>query len=382
MLVPRTMWCKGSNQDHTRKMNNESWKAAFRRRARESQQDTNFGGIGVKSNIREWKLSVLFCASAAILLASLTYAATNPTRHLAAGEKVKVTGSILSRDGELLRVRDKKSGQVVVVNITDNTRIERKKHRVLFPRHTDMDVTAMVPGLTIETEGAGNSKGQLDADKISFTPDTFAVEVAQEHQVLANKAAAQNAQSTADQGVAAASLAKSSAAQAQDSADAASVDAQAAGNLAIADAAAFTMVNQRVSDLDHYKNEFEVDVFFARDSAVLDKTAKRDLANLADIAKSLDGYMIEIAGYASNTLSKERDQKLSEERAAAVAQYFREVKDIPMRRILVPVGYGTTHPVVSNKDPHGRELNRRVDLKVLVNDSLAQGLEVATSSLS
>ncbi|PYX03185.1 MAG: hypothetical protein DMG86_04510, partial [Acidobacteria bacterium] len=104
----------------------------FRRRARESQQDTDFGGIGVKSNIREWKLSVLFCASAAILLASLTYAATNPTRHLAAGEKVKVTGAILSRDGELLRVRDKKSGQVVVVNITDNTRIERKKHRVVF----------------------------------------------------------------------------------------------------------------------------------------------------------------------------------------------------------------------------------------------------------
>src|SRR5437588_8443091 len=157
-------------------MNNESWKAAFRRRARESQQDTNFGGIGVKSNIREWKLSVLFCASAAILLASLTYAATNPTRHLAAGDKAKVAGPILSRDGELVRVRDKKSGEVVVVNITENTRIERKKHRVVFPRHTDMDA-AMVPGLTIEADGVGNSKGQLDADKISFTPDTFAVEV-------------------------------------------------------------------------------------------------------------------------------------------------------------------------------------------------------------
>ena len=204
----------------------------------------------MKSNIREWKLSVLFCASAAILLASLTYAATNPTRQLAVGDKAKVAGPILSRDGELVRVRDKKSGEVVVVNITENTRIERKKHRVVFPRHTDMDVTAMVPGLTIEAEGVGNSKGQLDADKISFTPDAFAVEVAQEQQVLANKAAAQNAQSTADQGVAAASLAQSSAAQAQDSADAASVDAQAAGNLAIADAAAVATVNQRVSDLD------------------------------------------------------------------------------------------------------------------------------------
>jgi len=46
-----------------------------------------------------------------------------------------------------------------------------------------MDVTAMVPGLTIEADGVGNSKGQLDADKISFTPDAFAVEVAQEQQV-------------------------------------------------------------------------------------------------------------------------------------------------------------------------------------------------------
>ena len=134
----------------------------------------------MKFNIRGWKLNALLCTSAAILLASLTYAATtNQTRQLAAGDKAKVVGSILSRDGDLIRVRDQKSNEVVVVNITDNTRIERKEHRVVFPRHTDMDVTAMLPGLTIEAEGVGNSNGQLDADKISFTPDTFAVEVAQ-----------------------------------------------------------------------------------------------------------------------------------------------------------------------------------------------------------
>jgi outer membrane protein OmpA-like peptidoglycan-associated protein len=328
----------------------------------------------VKFNIRKWKLNVLFCASAAILLAGVTYAAANKTRQVAAGDKAKVTGSILSRDGDLVRVRDKKSSEVVVVNITDNTKMERKKHSVLFPRHTDMDVTAMVPGLTIEAEGVGNSKGQLDADRISFTPDEFAVEVAQQQQIVANKAAAQNAQSAADQGIAAASQAQSSAGQAQASAGQASLQAQTAGALGIADAAAIAKVNQRVSDLDDYKNEFEVDVFFAWDSAVLDDTAKRDLANLADIAKSLDGYMIEIAGYTSNTLSKEADQTLSEERAAVVTQYFREVKDIPMRRILVPVGYGATHPAVSNKDPKLRELNRRVDVKVLVNKSLRQGL--------
>jgi outer membrane protein OmpA-like peptidoglycan-associated protein len=324
----------------------------------------------LKFNIGKWKLNVLFCASAAILLAGITYAAANKTRQFAAGDKAKVAGSILSRNGDLVRVRDKKSGEVVVVNLTDNTRIEGKKHGVLFPRHSDMDVTAMVPGLTIEAEGVGNAKGQLDADRISFTPDEFAVEVAQEQQIAANKAAARNAQSVADQGKAAAGQAQSSAALAQDSANQASLQAEAAGALGSADAAALAMVNQRVSDLDDYKNEFEVDVFFARDSAVLDETAKKDLDNLADIAKSLDGYLIEIAGYASNTLGAEVDQKLSEERAAAVARYFREVKDIPMRRILVPVGYGSTHPAVSNKDPKLRELNRRVDVKVLVNKSL------------
>jgi outer membrane protein OmpA-like peptidoglycan-associated protein len=45
-----------------------------------------------------------------------------------------------------------------------------------------------------------------------------------------------------------------------------------------------------------------------------------------------------------------------------------------MRRILVPVGYGSTHPATENTDSHGRELNRRVDVKVLVNKTLGQGL--------
>jgi hypothetical protein len=173
----------------------------------------------VKLNIRRWKLHVLCCASAAILLAGPTPAATRNIRLLAAGDKAKVTGSILSRDGDLVRVLDKKSGEQVVVNITDSTKIERKKGGIPFFGHTDMDVTALVPGLIIDAEGMGNSKGQLGASKISFTPDEFAIEVAPERQLLATKTTAENARSAAAQGVAAASQAES-AAQAQDKSDA------------------------------------------------------------------------------------------------------------------------------------------------------------------
>jgi outer membrane protein OmpA-like peptidoglycan-associated protein len=322
----------------------------------------------------------LFCASSVLLLAALGVAVEHRARQLAAGEKTKVTGAILSRDGDLIRVLDKKSGEVVVVTVNDDTKVERKQHRFLFLRSTDMDVTAMVPGLTIQAEGLGNSKGQLDASTIVFTPDAFAVEVAQEQQVLANKATAQDAQSTADRGFADSNSARVLAAQAHDSADQARLDAQAAGDLATVDAAATAMLKRRVSELDDYKNEFEVDVFFSKDSAVLDKAAIIDLANLADIAKSLSGYMIEITGYSSNSFTAEADRKISEERAAAVARYFREVKKIPMRRILVPVGYGSKEPVASNRDPHGRDLNRHVDIKVLVNKSLQQGPAVINVS--
>jgi hypothetical protein len=65
--------------------------------------------------------------------------------------------------------------------------------------------------------------------------------------------------------------------------------------------------------------------------------------------------LIEISGYASNVLGSKTDQKLSEERAAAVARYFYEVQNIPMRRILIPVGYGSTHPLASNANAEGRE---------------------------
>jgi outer membrane protein OmpA-like peptidoglycan-associated protein len=330
----------------------------------------------VKSKNRNWMLMLFAYAFALILPANHAVAATGANvRQLSQGEGARISGSILSRDGDLIRVHDKKSGEVVVVRIDDSTKVERTKYKFPFYRHIDMDVTALLPGLRIEAEGVGDSAGQLDAHKISFSPDDFAIEVAEEQQVASNMAAAQNSQARADQAAKEASQAQTSADRAQNSADQASKAAQTAGALSLADAAAVAGVNQRVSDLDDYKNKFEVDVFFPEGSTVLGETAKRDLANLADIAKSLNGYMIEISGYAAHyKFSTAEDQKLSEERAAAVARYFLEVKNIPMRRVLVPVGYGATHPVASNQNAQGRDLNRHVDIKVLVNTSVRQGM--------
>jgi outer membrane protein OmpA-like peptidoglycan-associated protein len=85
---------------------------------------------------------------------------------------------------------------------------------------------------------------------------------------------------------------------------------------------------------------------------------------------SLDGYMIEISGYTSASGPGDLNQKLSEARATAVTRYLQEVKDVPIQHILAPVGYGSTHPDAPNTDIHGRALNRRVEVKILVHGDL------------
>ena len=44
-----------------------------------------------------------------------------------------------------------------------------------------------------------------------------------------------------------------------------------------------------------------------------------------------------------------------------------------MRRILVPAGYGASHPAASNQDAEGRDVNQRADVKVLVNKGIEEG---------
>ena len=326
-------------------------------------------GVAVKSSRAKltmvWEQRV--CAT---LLAGITFVSVASAQQITAGEKCKVKGKIVARYGARVEVQAAKTGSLAMVLITDDTKILRTKSKVVFRRHEDMDVTAMVPGLTIDAEGVGNGSGQLEASRITFSPDEFAIQVAQKQQIIANNSASTQTQSTANQGVAAASAAQSSADQAQTAANQAGSTAQVAGTLALMDAVSAEMLNQRVSDLDDYLTVAEAVIFYAPGKFILDDAAKADLDKLAALALSTNGYLIEIAGYASRTGTAAINQQLSEDRAATVAQYLRSEGNIPLRRIVVPAGYGSTHPDAPNDDPHGRALDQRVDVKLIVNKDL------------
>src|SRR5690348_6581915 len=67
-----------------------------------------------------------------------------------AGEKVKTSGLITGRSGEDLMVKTSDMGNITVV-LTDDTKIEQPKG-LLKVRKSQMAVTALVPGLSVEVE--------------------------------------------------------------------------------------------------------------------------------------------------------------------------------------------------------------------------------------
>ncbi len=50
---------------------------------------------------------------------------------------------------------------------------------------------------------------------------------------------------------------------------------------------------------------------------------------------------------------------------------------MPLRRIFAPAGLGTSHAAADNKSREGRQQNRRVEVRVLVNRGLNAGTTTA-----
>jgi len=70
---------------------------------------------------------------------------------------------------------------------------------------------------------------------------------------------------------------------------------------------------------------------------------------------------VEIEGHTDNSGSLEFNQKLSENRAKAIMEYFIKEGINPKR--LPAKGFGLSQPIDTNDSPEGRAKNRRVELQ-------------------
>lgn len=110
-------------------------------------------------------------------------------------------------------------------------------------------------------------------------------------------------------------------------------------------------------------------VTFAYDDATLDAAAKAVLDEAVEILKRHEALKVEVAGHTDSRGDAGYNQKLSERRAQAVYDYLVE-KGLDTARLIGPIGYGETRPLVPNErpdgsdDPEARSRNRRTELNI------------------
>lgn len=312
-----------------------------------------------------------FCLST-VMAAGLAFAVEPTAKTFAAGQQVKVQGVIVSRDGDMLKVRTS-DDSIGTVDLTTNTKIQLKKS---WARKTAMDATALVPGLQVEAQGKGNEKGDLVADRILFDPNSMRASRQIDTRVAPIEARTGSLEGRATTLEGRAGTLESRAGKLEDQER---DTQQQVGQVKVSAEQAnqgVSNVNERVSNLDNYTQTDKKTVYFKYGSAVLTDEDKQTLDQIAQEAQTQKAYIIEVAGFADPTGKASRNQELSEHRAQAVMTYLEEQGNIPIRRILTPAGLGTTHQVNDNRTAQDRQQNRRVDVTIYVNQGVVASGQV------
>jgi OOP family OmpA-OmpF porin len=286
----------------------------------------------------------------------------------ASGDETQTKGMVISRTGETLIVSGP-NGNVTVV-LTGDTRT--KDDRGLFGlAKEEMADTVLIPGLKVRVDGVPDSQGRVVAKTITVDGDDLeTAEMIQAglqptaEQVAANMRAIEshNKHIAANQRNIAANQ-RDIAANQQDI------------------AANRQQTEQNIKDIEENTNRFtalaeydvkgEATVKFDVASFKISEKDQEELKELAQTAKGLTGYIIEVTGYADSTGSATMNTELSERRAKAVITFLMQQGGVPVRHIVAPGAMGEYGATASNETKAGRAENRRVEVKILVNKGIA-----------
>ena len=280
----------------------------------------------------------------------------------AAVAQTQIEGVIDGRSGATMTVKTQ-DGTNVVVLLSDSTQVEEVEGGLKMRKKT-MGMTALIPGLPVQVKGSTNAQNQLAADSVKFKGSDLKTAQDMQASMAPIKAAeaAQAAQLAQEQAQLKQQQAALTAEQQQQAAD----EAKIAANKAAA-----AKANQRFSELGEYNTLGEVTVLFGNGKITIDPQYKTQLLELSKKAMTVEGYMIQVKGYASAVGSSAMNQKLSTERANNVTEFLEQQGHIPLTNILAPGAMGTSRQVAPDTTSEGQADNRRVVVKVLQNKGIA-----------
>lgn len=274
---------------------------------------------------------------------------------VAFAQSVKVQGIIKARNGDTMILQTSEAPNLPVL-LTDNTQVGQVQG-MFKARRKEMSMAALIPGLAVKVEGTYNDQNQLVAKSVSFKGNDL--EQAQKIDAGLHETRAQAQQNKEELEKHKAELQKQNVALQQQ-------QQQITANKAAIDAAV-----ARFGQLDDYYILDEVTVFFGNKKTNVDPSYRPQLIALAEKAKTVNGYVIEVKGYASSVGNVALNQQLSEDRADEVVNILIQEGHIPLTRMLAPGAMGESHQVGNDTTAEGQAQNRRVVVRLLQNKAIA-----------
>jgi OOP family OmpA-OmpF porin len=284
------------------------------------------------------------------------------TSRLAIAQETQIQGVIDGRSGATmsLKIVDSPDSTVLLTDSTDVGEVQG-----LFKARTkQMPMTALIPGLPVQVKGSYNAQNQLVADSVKFKGSDLktAMDAQAGLQPTEQKVAANAAQiQQTDQQVA----------QQQAALTAQQAQLTAEQQKIAANKAAIAADNKRFGELGQYNILGETTVYFGNGKITVDPQYQTKLVQLAQQAKGVTAYILQVQGYASAVGSAALNQRLSSERASAVTAILEQQGQIPLTNMLAPGAMGTSSQVESDKTAEGQAENRRVVVRILQNKGVS-----------
>jgi outer membrane protein OmpA-like peptidoglycan-associated protein len=269
-------------------------------------------------------------------------------------DSIKVEGLIKARNGNTMLVQTAGSTNVTVL-LNDDTAVSRPEG-ALKARSKEMPMTDLIPGLAVKIQGNYNEQHQLVATSVKFKSS----DLKRAQSIQAGLHESQQELKKQQEEL----KAHYEALQAQQAQLAEQKAKIAANKKSIEEAVA------RFGQLDDYYIFDEVTVYFGNGKIKVDPKYVSQLQALAEKARNIEGYMIEVTGHASSQGSAALNQQLSEDRAENVTNILLQQGHVPLTRMLAPGAMGESQ-AGNTKNAAGQAASRRVVVRVLQNKAIA-----------
>ena len=244
----------------------------------------------------------------------------------------------------------------IAIVLSENTTVRQTSGM----RMIKVDVASLIPGLRVDVEGTYQSAARLLADRITFTREDLKIARNIQAGLMLTNEAVLSTRVLVDTNQQQNNLRFN---QQQTTIDQQGQRIAANDEKIVATSGA---IESRIANLDNYTVVDTLTVYFRNGQYAMSSDFKSRLRDFAQKAKSVEGYVIQIEGYASAVGSEARNQSLSGQRAAAVAAVLYQ-NGIPSTKMNVPAAMGITDQVASNSTREGQAQNRRAVVRVLQN---------------